>query len=54
MSKRKVVVPQEYKESPEDRNKRVTSGVRFRPSVMPDKSKYSRKTKHKGKDERHE
>lgn len=39
-------IPKKYKETKERRKERVSSGVKFRPTVFRDKSKYSRKDKH--------
>ena len=52
--KKSKKVPSYVKETPEAHRERVASGVTFRPSVFPDKTKYTRKTKHKRKDDEHE
>ena len=46
---KKTKLSKEYRESQSDRKERV-NGTQFRPTVFRDKTKYSRKTKHKGSD----
>ena len=51
MRKNNSKIPQYVKESQENRHERVSCGISFRPSIFKDKTKYTRKKKHKNKEE---